>query len=203
MQELNDGLPAWPAPERNKGPILDVLHRVLPDDGTVLEVASGSGQHAVHFARALPRLTWQPSDHDEENLQLVEARVQRAALPNLRGPLSLDVRDEAWPVQRAHAIFNANMIHIAPWSVTEGLMAGAGRLLATTQVLITYGPYRIDGAHTAESNARFDASLKQRDPSWGVRDLVEVEQVAGRHGLRLRERIAMPANNFTMVWERD
>lgn len=192
----------WPAPERNKAPIADVLRRVLPRTGLVLEVASGTGQHAEHFARLLPELTFQPTDHDPELLEALHARSQQAGLGNLRPPLRLDAGDEAWPLQCADAVFNANMIHIAPWDVALGLLAGAGRVLDAGGVLVTYGPYMLDGEHTSQSNAQFDASLRERDSRWGVRDLGEVAEVAARHGLTLVERVAMPANNFTIVWRK-
>lgn len=200
MTSCDDGLPVWPAPERNKQPLLQELVRLLPTSGLVLEVASGSGQHGVHFARALTGLTWQPSDCDPENLSLLQARVAHAALPNLRAPLKLDTQQDPWPIDMADAIFNANMIHIAPWSVAQGLMRGAGRLLDAGGKLITYGPYRIGGRHTSESNERFDASLQERDSRWGVRDLQDVERLAQAQGMSLVEQIPMPANNFTLVW---
>lgn len=190
----------WPAPERNKDPILEVLRRVLPASGTVLEIASGSGQHAAYFAAQLPALTWQPSDLDEANLVSTRAWVTEAALPNLRAPLALDVCSPDWGVGTVDAIFNANMIHIAPWECCEGLIAGAGRHLSTHSVLVLYGPFRIGGEHTSESNAEFDASLRSRDPRWAVRDLEAVSELAARVNLKLHERIAMPANNQTLIF---
>lgn len=190
----------WPAPERNKGPILEVLKRVLPARGTLLELASGSGQHCVHFARGLPELTVQPSDVDPENLASIRAWVAEAALPNLRAPLTLDVRAADWGVGRVQAIFNANMIHIAPWECCVGMFDGVGRHLEPGGVFALYGPFRVGGAHTAESNASFDAGLRARDPRWGVRDLEAVTAEAERVGLRLTERVPMPANNFTLVF---
>lgn len=195
-------LPTWPAAERNKVPILDVLRRVLPARGVVLEIASATGQHVEHFARALPELTWQPSDYDAEHLATLKERVLRAELPNLRAPVALDATAVSWAVESADAIYNANMIHIAPWEVTLGLFAGAARLLSPGAPLVTYGPYSIDGEHISESNAQFDASLKQRNPEWGVRDTRQVSRVAESHGFSLEERVQMPANNFTLVWRR-
>lgn len=192
----------WPAPERNKGPILDVLTRVLPSRGTVLEISSGSGQHAVHFARHLPQLRWQPSDPDPENLASIRAWVEESALPNLALPIELDVRSPDWGVAAVDAIFNANMIHIAPWACCVALFDGAARLLAAAGVLITYGPYRVAFEHTAESNARFDEGLRAQDPSWGVRNLEDVQREAERVGLALTERIQMPANNLSLVFRR-
>jgi len=198
----------WPAPERNKQPILDVLRRVLPERCSVLEISSGSGQHAAFFAAQQPAWIWQPSDIDPENLASIAGWVNEAALPNLRPPLRIDVLDEDWGAGAAgslgslEAMFCANMIHIAPWACCEGLLAGAGRYLRRSGKLVIYGPFSIGGAHTAQSNAAFDASLKARDASWGVRDCDEVTALAARHGLRLLERVPMPANNQSLVLER-
>lgn len=193
---------AWPAPERNKEPILAVLRRVLPATGTLLEIASGSGQHAAHFARALPGLTWQPSDNDADNLVSIGAWVDESGLSNLLSPIALDVRSPHWNVGTLAAAFNANMIHIAPWECCVGLFDGLERHLAAGGVFVLYGPFRISGAHTAPSNAEFDAGLRARDPSWGVRDVEAVEAEAARVGLTLRERVAMPANNQSLVFVR-
>jgi len=192
----------WPAPERNKGPILEVLRRVLPRSGTLLEVASGTGQHAEYFARQLPALTFLPSDVDPENLASIRERVRDAALPNLREPLELDVTSESWKLGEVDAVFNANMIHIAPWDCAVGLFAGIRRE-TTAQVVVLYGPFRIGGVHTAPSNEAFDANLRERNPSFGVRDLEAVTELAGQAGLRLAERVPMPANNQTLVFVRD
>jgi SAM-dependent methyltransferase len=191
----------WPAPERNKGPILEVLERVLPRKGTLLEIASGTGQHAVHFARHLPELVVQPSDVDPENLASIRAWVKEAALPNLREPLVIDVRAD-WGVERVEAVFNANMIHIAPWECALALFEGVGRVLARDGVFVLYGPFRISGAHTAPSNEAFDLSLKSRDGGWGVRDLDDLLPLARKEGLAFRERVAMPANNQCLVFVR-
>ncbi|HTV20132.1 MAG TPA: DUF938 domain-containing protein [Polyangiaceae bacterium] len=192
----------WPAPERNKGPILEVLQRVFPDAGRVLEISSGSGQHVLHFARHLPALEFQPSDIDEANLASIRAWLHDDPLDNVLEPLHLDVLDTAWPVGQFDAAFNANMLHIAPWACAEGLFAGLGRHLETKAVFVLYGPFRIGGAHTAPSNDEFDADLRRRDPRWGVRDLEAVEAVANAHGLVLRERVTMPANNQCVVFSR-
>lgn len=192
----------WPAPERNKGPILEVLTRVLPARGTVLELASGSGQHAVHFAAHLPGLRWLPSDPDPDNLASIRAWLHEAALPNLAQPIALDVLSTSWDVGTVDAVFNANLIHISPWACCAALFDGVGRHLAADGVLVTYGPYRIAGQHTSESNARFDAGLKAQDERWGVRDLADVEREAQRVGLGLVERIQMPANNLSLVFRR-
>lgn len=189
-----------PAAARNRDPILEVLRRVLPPRGLALELASGTGEHAVHFAAALPGLTWQPSDPDAGAVASVAAWRDEAALPNLRPPLQLDVT-APWPVDRVDAIVCINMIHIAPWAATEALFAGAARTL-TDGPLVTYGPYRFDGAFTAPSNAAFDADLRARDPGWGVRDVVDLDAVARAVGLRRDETVALPANNHALVWRR-
>jgi len=190
----------YPAAARNRDPILAVLRRVLPEHGLVLEIASGSGEHVAHFAAALPALTFQPSDRDATMLDSIAAHA--TGLANVRPPVALDVTAPAWPVVRADALLCINMIHISPWRATEGLMAGAGRVLGNGGVLYLYGPYRIDGRHTAESNAAFDASLRAQDPEWGVRDLGDVGALAARHGLARVETVAMPANNFSVVFRR-
>ena len=188
--------------ERNREPIREVLAQVLPRSGLVLEVASGTGMHAVHFAAGFPELQWQPTDVPEEALDSVEAWREEAGLPNLRPPLRLDVTERPWPVERAEAIFNANMIHISPFACTEALLAGAGEVVAPGGPLVLYGPYRIGGAHTAPSNARFDESLRARDPRWGVRDLEEVIRLAEAAGLAFEARHEMPANNQTVVFRK-
>jgi SAM-dependent methyltransferase len=190
----------WAAPERNKEPVLTVLQRVLPATGTLLELASGTGQHAVHFARNLPSWTIQPSDIDAENLASIQAWASEANLPNLRFPIELDVCDVDWNVAALGAIFNANMIHIAPWHVTLGLIRGAARHLVPGGLLVMYGPFRVGGQHTALSNETFDDTLRQRDVRFGVRDLEAVVSVAEQHGLTLQERIEMPANNQVLVF---
>lgn len=202
-ERLSGSLPESPAAERNKDAILEVLKRVLPVTGEVLEIASGTGQHAVHFAAALPRLVWQPTDADPELLGAVRRRVEAAQLANLRPPLRLDVLDDAWPARSADAVLCANMIHIAPWAATEGLLRGAAALLAQGAPLVLYGPYRRAGIVTAPSNEAFDASLKGRNPDWGLRDLEEVTAIAGRHGLSLDEVVEMPANNLIVVYRLD
>lgn len=191
-----------PAAERNREPILGVLRRVLPARGVVLEIASGTGQHVAHFAAALPELEFQPSDRTDQEFASITAWCADAGARNVRAPIVLDVASDPWPaaIGTVDAIFNANMIHIAPWEACLGLLRGAGAHLARDGVLVTYGPYKIDGRHTAPSNEAFDRDLRARDPSWGVRDLDEVARVAERHGLAITERIAMPANNFSIVF---
>jgi hypothetical protein len=197
-----DTLPLAPATERNKEPILDVLRCVLPQPALVLEVASGLGQHGAHFARFLPHLVWQPSETDAESLGVLRARVAQTALPNLLTPLTLDVQSERWPIERADAVFNANMIHISPWAATRGLFVGSARLLAPGALLITYGPYLVPGQATAQSNLDFDAWLRAKNPDYGLRDLGEVSALASEAGFELKESIAMPANNLSVVWRR-
>lgn len=191
-----------PAAERNREPILAVLRRVLPAQGLVLEIASGTGQHAEHFARHLPRVQWQPTDTDADALASIAAWRREAALPNLRPPLELDVTRQPWPVEVADAIFCANMLHIAPWRACEGLLEGAGRVLPPGGRLVLYGPFRIGGRHTAESNAAFDETLRARNPEWGVRDLDAVATLAAAQGLAHVEAVPMPANNFTMIFQK-
>ena len=190
------------AAERNKGPILEVLSRVLPASGTVLEIASGTGQHAVHFARALPALEWQPSDPDEAARRSISAWIAQEELPNLRVPLDLDVRAWPWPVDEACAIVCINMIHISPWLAAETLVRGAGQLLVEGGVLFLYGPYRRGGRHTAPSNEAFDEQLRAQDPAWGVRDLEAVESLATVEGFKLQEVVPMPANNLSVVFRK-
>jgi SAM-dependent methyltransferase len=199
---LPPGALVAPAVARNREPILAVLRRVLPERGLVLEIASGSGEHAVYFAAALPHLTWQPSDPDPEARDSIAAYRAAAQLPNLLPPLALDAASPNWPVAQSDMIVSINMIHIAPWAAAEGLMAGAERLLAAGGVLFLYGPFREHGQHTAPSNAAFDESLRTRNREWGVRDLDEVAALASRHGFALEERVAMPANNLSVVFRR-
>jgi SAM-dependent methyltransferase len=201
MASFDNALTA-PAVARNRDPILAVLREVLPAAGTVLEVASGTGEHAAHFAAALPHLVWQPSDPDEHARRSIAAHAARVELPNLLPPLELDAAAAVWPVTRADAVVSINMIHIAPWRAAEGLIAGAARLLPPGGPLYLYGPYRQHGRHTAPSNAAFDDSLRARDPDWGVRDLEEVVELAGRHGLSLQRTVAMPANNLSVIFIR-
>jgi cyclopropane fatty-acyl-phospholipid synthase-like methyltransferase len=192
-----------PAVARNRDPILAVLREVLAAPGTVLEIASGSGEHAVHFASALSHLVWQPTDPDAQARLSIAAHAAQARLPNLLPPLELDAAAAVWPVTRADAIVSINMIHIAPGRAAEGLMAGAARVLAPGTPLYLYGPFREHGRHTAPSNAAFDESLKARDPAWGVRDLDEVAALAERHGLALQRTVAMPANNLSVIFCRN
>jgi SAM-dependent methyltransferase len=191
-----------PSAERNKGPILEVISRVLPARGKVLEIGSGTGQHVAHFAKALPALTFQPSEMDVARHASIAAWIREAALVNVLPPIAFDLAKLPWPVDRADAILCINVIHISPWEATLALMKGAGEMLPPGGVLVTYGPYRRDGRHTAPSNEAFDADLKARNPSWGVRDMEEVTDAAAAQGLRLEESVAMPANNFSMIFRR-
>lgn len=190
----------WAAPERNKQPILDVLARVLPARGALLEIASGSGQHAAFFAQRFPSWTWTPSDVSDENLASVAAWVAESALDNLHAPVRLDVCEDDWKVGSVDAVFCANMIHIAPWECCVGLIRGAARHLNPSGLLLLYGPFRINGEHTSDSNRAFDESLRTRDARWGVRDLNEVTTLASASQLAFVERVAMPANNQLVVY---
>lgn len=191
-----------PAAERNRQPILDVLRRVLPGTGLVLEVASGTGQHAVFFSEHLSNLRWQPSDASVEALRSINAWVEESNRENLQPPIELDVCSPPWPIASADALLCINMIHISPWETTESLFRGARALLAVGSPLVTYGPYRLHGEHSAPSNAAFDEDLRSRNPRWGVRDIDELIDLAGRTGFALQERMPMPANNMTLVWAR-
>ncbi|GAB4205685.1 MAG: DUF938 domain-containing protein [Sandaracinaceae bacterium] len=202
MSTSPDARLRFPATERNREPILEVLRRVLPEEGVVLEIASGSGEHAVFFARHLPSLTWAPTDLEDEHVASIDAWRASERLPNVEPARRLDVHEPRWPLERADAIFCANLIHIAPWSACLALLDGAARLLAPGARLVLYGPFRVGGVHTAPSNEAFDASLRARDPSWGVRNLDEVVVCAAERGLALRETVPMPANNLTVVLER-
>jgi SAM-dependent methyltransferase len=195
-------LPAHPSAERNKQPIANVLARVLPPAGLVLEIASGTGQHAEHFARAFPHLTWQPTERDEGMLAALRERARRTELPNLRMPLALDVHGAAPRLDAVAAVVCINMIHIAAWSACAALLVHAERWLAPGSPLVLYGPFKRHGGHTAPSNAAFDADLRSRDPEWGVRDLDDVAALARDHRFALAEIVAMPANNLTVVFVR-
>jgi hypothetical protein len=185
---------------RNREPILDVLKRVLPPRGVVLEIASGSGEHAAYFAKALPSLVWQPSDPDAAALSSIAAHRDDVGLANLLAPLHLDVTAPSWPVAHADAIVCCNMIHISPWAASEGLMAGAERTLSLGDILYLYGPYKIGGRHTAPSNQEFDGYLRGQNPAWGIRDLDEVAALAKRHNFALVETVAMPTNNLSVIF---
>jgi len=213
-----DGRPVEPdgrldaaAFHRNHEPIWAVLERFLAGkSGDVVEVGSGTGQHVVHFAKHTPGIIWWPSDLNENHLKSIEAWRAHAALANIRPPLRIDLTDPAWcPVMHDGsgpgellAVFCANVIHIAPWRVAEGLFAGAGRYLRSDGLLLLYGPFKRDGKHTAMSNAVFDTSLREQDAEWGVRDIANVEKLAASAGLALIETVPMPANNMILVFGR-
>lgn len=189
-----------PSAARNRDAILDVLRSVLPAGGLVLEVASGSGEHVLHFAAALPALAFQPSDPDGDARTSIDAWAAGAA--NIRPALALDATATPWPIAAADAVLCINMIHIAPWAATEGLMRGAAALLPEGGPLVLYGPYRRGGQHTAPSNAAFDDDLRGRNPTWGVRDLEAVAACAADHGFGPPAVTEMPANNLTVVFRR-
>ncbi|HEX2800456.1 MAG TPA: DUF938 domain-containing protein [Phenylobacterium sp.] len=192
-----------PSTARNREPILAVLKTVLPTGGLVLEIAAGAGEHAVFNAAALPGLQWLPTDPDSGALDSIRAWRDHAGLPNLMAPIRLDAGDpDGWPLEAADAIVNINMIHISPWSATEGLMRGAGRILSPGGLLFLYGPYLERDTPTAPSNLAFDESLRSRNPAWGLRPLDEVTALAARHGLALAARTSMPANNLALVFRR-
>jgi len=192
-----------PAADRNKQPILDVLLKALPAQGSALEIASGTGQHVAWFAAALPQWTWQPTDAMPAALDSIAAWVAEQGLGNVHPPLVLDVMAPEWlPAGSAKfdLIYCANMLHISPWATCAALMQGSARHLAAGGVLVTYGPYLEDGVPTSEGNLSFDQSLRAQDPAWGIRRREDVEQEAARAGLRLLSRHAMPANNLLLVW---
>ncbi|CAM5296631.1 SAM-dependent methyltransferase OS=Afipia felis OX=1035 GN=BN961_04087 PE=4 SV=1 [Afipia felis] len=192
----------YPATERNRDAILNVLRGTLPPSGLVLEIASGSGEHAMHFAAALPGLTFQPSDPEDAARRSIEAWTAETGLSNIRPPLDLDVLQEPWPVAQADAILCINMIHISPWAATAALMRNAERLLARGAPLYLYGPYRQRNVVTAESNEAFDADLKSRNPQWGLRHLDDVAALAREAEFSGPEVTPMPANNLSVVFRR-
>ena len=193
-------LPSSPAAERNKAPILEVLSRLLPDRAKVLEIASGTGQHAAHCATERPGWSWQPTDAQGQQLAVIAGRCASAA--NVLPPLQLDVLAAQWPpaLGRFDAVVCVNMLHVSPWAACAALMQGAARHLAVGGALILYGPYRVDGEPTAASNLAFDADLRSRDPEWGLRRLDDVVGEAERAGLVFAERVDMPANNLMLVF---
>ena len=198
-----EGALASRAAARNREPILSVLKAHMPARGRVLEIAAGSGEHAVAFAGALPGLEWTPSDPSAEARTSIAAWTEAAGLPNLRPLLALDVLDEAgWPEGPFNAVVCINMIHISPWAATEGLMRLAGRVLPVGGLLVTYGPYREAEGPLAPSNAAFDESLRARDPAWGLRDRDAVAAAAKAEGLALTRRVEMPANNLMLLFRR-
>jgi len=201
-EKTANGKWSTPSAERNKGPILDVLERVLPRRGLVLEIASGTGQHVVHFAKALSGLTWQPSDPDLELRESIAQRVEEEKLANVGPPIELEVTRLPWPLQTADAVVCINMIHVAPWSATLALLKGARALLPAQHVLFLYGPYRRHGQHTSKSNEQFDSDLRAHNADWGLRDLETVSETAASSGFVLAEIVEMPANNFSLIFKR-
>ena len=188
-----------PSTARNREPIRDVLAGVLPASGLVLEIASGTGEHAVFLAAAFPRVRWQPTDADPVAQASIAAWCAEAGLPNLLPPLALDVTGP-WPVANADVVVCINMVHISPWDSALALFAGAARVLPPGGLLYLYGPYRFDGVFTAPSNADFDRSLRSRDPRWGVRDVRDLRAAASAQGLTLTDTIAMPGNNHSLLF---
>jgi SAM-dependent methyltransferase len=199
---MNDARRHAPAAERNRDAILAVLKRHLPARGLVLEFASGSGEHGVHFAAALPDLVFQPSDPDAASCASIDAWAASAGLANLRPAIALDATAQHWPIPAADAVLCINMIHIAPWAAAIGLLQGAARILAPGGVLYLYGPYKRDGRHTAPSNDAFDRGLRARDPAWGVRDLEAVAALAAANGFAAPAIEPMPANNLSLIFRR-
>lgn len=191
-----------PAAARNRGPIADVLADELPASGTVLEVASGTGQHVVHFAARFPYLCWQPSDPDDAARASIAAWIAESGLANVAPPLALDAAAPDWPVERADAIVCINMVHISPFSASEGLVRASGRLLPKGAPLILYGPWLEDGVETAPSNLAFDADLRSRNREWGLRHVTWMDDLCAMHGLVRARRVAMPANNITLVYRK-
>jgi SAM-dependent methyltransferase len=185
--------------EKNREPILAVLKEIFSERKRVLEIASGTGQHAVYFARELPHLIWQPSEL-AQNLAGIQAWLDDAQLPNVLTPLAIDVNDARWPVENVDAVFNANTVHIISWPEIEHLFAHISRILPPGGSVCFYGPYNYNGRFTSESNARFDDWLKSRDPNSGVRDFEAVNHLAASHGLKLLRDIEMPSNNRILVW---
>ncbi|MEM6597442.1 MAG: DUF938 domain-containing protein [Cyanobacteria bacterium P01_C01_bin.69] len=206
---LPDGREYASATERNREPILAVLRQVLPDSGTVLEIASGTGEHATFLAPRLSHLYWQPSEADESRLNSIRAWSAFLPADNVRSPIQLNVMTQLWPIESEAAeaalaapitaIVNINMIHISPWEACQQLMAGAERILPPGGVLYLYGPYKREGKHTAPSNEAFDLMLRDRNSSWGIRDLEAVCDIASEHQLQLSQVVDMPANNLSVV----
>ena len=192
-----------PSSARNFEPILHLLQERLPQPGRVLEIASGAGEHALWMAEALPEVTWQPTDRDPVALTSTDAWRLSKDLPNLKKPIALDAaHPDTWLIGKADAVVCINMVHIAPWAATEGLMKGAAQVLPAGGMLFIYGPFSLEGKHTAPSNEAFDADLKSRNPEWGVRDVNALRAAAKPHGLDLAEIVKMPANNLSLVFRK-
>ena len=208
MANAKHQLHSSPAAERNQGPILAQLLALLAPTGAALEIASGTGQHAAHFAAALPGWRWQPTDLQDTHFDSITGWAQKAGAANVQEPLRLDVQRSVWPTDAApfatpfDLVFCANMLHIAPWACCAGLMQGAARHLAPDGYLVTYGPYLEDAVPTSPGNQAFDASLRAQDAAWGIRRIEDVRAVAADAGLVLQARHALPANNLLLVWAR-
>ena len=204
--ETQDARRFSPPAQRNREPIAGILRKVLPQTGTVLHIAEGSGEHVVHFAKSFPHLTFQPSDPDPQALESIAAWIAHQAAhsgaANILAPLQLDASSGHWPLSSASAVICINMIHISPWAATEGLMRGAARILEGGSPLFLYGPYKQEGRHTAPSNEAFDQSLRQRNGEWGIRDLADVAACARSNGFGAPEVFEMPANNLGMVFKK-
>lgn len=192
----------YPATERNKDAILNVLKSYLPPQGNVLEIASGSGEHIVHFAQFFPDIIWHPSDLEVDCLKSIESWVKHLSLTNVETPVQLDTTQEDWPKGQLDALLCINMVHISPWEASVGLMEKAGQYIKAGGILYLYGPYRRHGAHTAASNEAFEGWLLEKDPRFGVRHMEDVEKEALKNGLELQDVIDMPANNFSLVFKR-
>ena len=198
----HDAKPYSEACEQNKEPILAVLREVFTKPGLILEIGAGTGQHAVHFARALPDIDWQPTDQ-ADYLPGIRRWIAEAGLSNLHQPLELDVLSEPWPVTQAAGVFSANTAHIMSWPAVESLFRGIGRVLSPGGMFCLYGPFNYEGRYTSASNAEFDTWLRLRDPASGIRDLTDLDRLARDNGLRLRQDYPMPVNNRTLVWVRE
>ena len=208
FEESEDGRQFSPSAARNGPYILKILKRTLPKEGTVLEVASGTGEHTLMFAPEFQNLVWQPSDPAEDKLVSIQAWLKAKPVPNILPPIAVDATAPKWPVEEMDlkapvtAMICINMIHISPWEAGQGLLAAAGRILPKKGILYLYGPYNVDGKFTAPSNQAFNETLKQTDPRWGLRDLSDVEREAEKNGLKLQEVVNMPANNFSVIFEK-
>lgn len=209
FEKTGDGRQYSPSSQRNGRYILDVLKKVLPKEGTVLEIASGTGEHAAFFAPEFSHLTWQPSDPADDKIESIKAWIAIIPSPNLLPPIAIDAASDQWPVENQKvtppitAIVCINMIHVSPWAAGQGLIAAAGRILKKGGVLYFYGAYMIDGHHTAPSNVEFDKMIRKTDSRWGLRDIRDVEKEANKQGLILKDVIPMPANNFSVVFEKE
>jgi len=199
---LADGRIVSPSAEKNKEPITELLTRVLPRQGDVLEVGSGTGQHILHFAQAMPHIRWQPTERNADCLKSIASWLAPVNPPNVNAPIHLDVHDKIWPLDDVAAVVCLNMIHIAPPSATEALLRGASRVIYSGGILFLYGPYRRQGRHTSASNEAFDKSLKGENPEWGIRNLEDVALLAASEGFDLHEIHSMPANNLAVVFRK-